>query len=431
MEGFPKNSSKRLLDEPPLLLATICNEEKAIHVSQHLINAGASVNVSELLYRAVEESKFDLLCVLLDAGADLNEFGPEALEKAVLEEEIEAVALLLDRGAAINAVGKRLSPLQAAASLKTLDLVQYLLDRDADVNTPACGHAGRTALQAACHSGNFDMVTFLLANNADVNAAPAVTDGVTALEAVISCRAEAAVKAKLFKLLLDNGAEVSRPNGRHSKGIIYTIVQKGLTDLLEIALNAGADTNQMSRGKEGRTPLQLAAEIGRLDMAQVLVAHGALINAPPAYQHGRTALQAAASSSSPNMELLQFLVNNGADVNAAAGVCGGITAVQGAAIAGSIPVVQYLCGKGADVNGRPAIKEGRTAIEGAAEHGRLDTVQLLLNYGAKGDAVSGKGLERVIDLAEENGHSEVANLLRSAQRDMESTLEGGVVEVRR
>ena len=71
------------------------------------------------------------------------------------------------------------------------------------------------------------------------------------------------------------------------------------------------------------------------------------------------------------------------------------------------------------MNGRPAIKEGRTAIEGAAEHGRLDTVQLLLNYGAKEDAVQGKGFERAIALAQKNGHSEIANLLRSAQRDME------------
>jgi ankyrin repeat protein len=154
-------------------------------------------------------------------------------------------------------------------------------------------------------------------------------------------------------------------------------------------------------------------------MAQMLVAHGALINAPPAYQHGRTALQAAASSSSPNMELLQFLVNNGADMNAAAGVRGGITAIQGAAIAGVIPVVQYLRDKGADVNCRPAIKEGRTAIEGAAEHGRLDTVQLLINYGANGDVFQGKGFKKAIDLAQKNHHTEVANLLRSAQRDME------------
>jgi hypothetical protein len=102
------------------------------------------------------------------------------------------------------------------------------------------------------------MVNFLLAIEADVNAAPALSEGFTAVEAVISSDAEAAVKAKLFKLLLDNGAEVSHANGRSSKGIIYTIVREGLSDLLEIALNTGADTNQMSRGKEGRTPLQLA-----------------------------------------------------------------------------------------------------------------------------------------------------------------------------
>ena len=417
------------LHEPPLFQATTIDGDQGIHVSQLLIGKGASVNVPGLLCRVVEESNFDLLCMLLDAGADLNEFGPATLEKAVLYEELEAVALLLDRGVEINAVGKNLSPIQAAASLGTLDLVWYLLRRGADVNTPAWGHAGRTALQAACASGNFDMVVLLLEKGADVNAAPAVSDGVTALEGVMSSYAEAAVKAKLFKLLLAKGAEVSCPNRRLSKGVIHTIVDIGLMDLLEISLNAGADANQMSPGKGGRTPLQLAAELGRLDIAKFLVDRGALINAPPAYQHGRTALQAAASSSSPNMELLQFLVNKGADINAAAGVCGGITALQGAAIAGSFPVVQYLRGKGADVNGRPAITEGRTAIEGAAEHGRLDTVPLLLEYGAKGDVVRKKGYTRAIDLAKENGHFDVANLLSSAQREMESTLEGGEVGV--
>jgi ankyrin repeat protein len=407
------------LDEAPLIAAAIHEEDQGIGVSQYLINAGASVNVPWLLCGAIESNSFDLLCVLLDAGVDLDKFGPEALEIAVEEQMVEAVALLLDRGVAINAVGRGRSPLQAAASFATLDLVQYLLDRGADVNTPALGDGGRTALQAACKRGHFDMLTLLLANGADVNAAPAIFDGITALEAVMSCSAEAAIKAKLFKLLLDNGANISHSNGRPSNGIIHDIIRQGLADLLEIALNAGADINQTSLGREGRTPLELAAELGKLDTAQTLVARGALVNAPPAYQHGRTALQAAASSSSPNMELLQFLVGNGANVNAAAGVYGGITAIQGGAIAGSIPVVQYLRGKGADVNGRPAIKEGRTAIEGAAEHGRLDMVQLLLNYGAKGDVLGGKGFTRAIDLAEKNGHSEVTKLLRSAQRAME------------
>jgi ankyrin repeat protein len=71
------------------------------------------------------------------------------------------------------------------------------------------------------------------------------------------------------------------------------------------------------------------------------------------------------------------------------------------------------------VNGRPALRDGRTAIEGAAEHGRLDTVQLLLNYGATGGVVWGKGLKKAKDLAEENGHTEIAKMLRSALPEME------------
>jgi ankyrin repeat protein len=410
------------LDEPPLLLAAICDKEKAISATQLLLDAGADVNVPDLLCRVIEEESFELLCELLDAGIDLDQFGPEALEKAVLDKQVETVALLTDRGTPVNAIGARFSPLQAAASCDTLDLAEYLIDRGADINTPAFGYEGRTALQYACCSGNLGMVEFLLANKADVNAPPAASKGMTALEGVLSCGATAAVKEELFQLLLDNGAKVTLSNERLCNGIIHTIVKKGLTNLLEIALKAGANVNSMSRGNEGRTPLQLAAELGQLDIVKTLVEHGAKINAAPAYKYGRTTLQAAATLSSPNMELLNYLVDNGAEVNAPAGICGGITAMQGAAIAGNIPVVQYLLGKEALVNGKPAMKEGRTAIEGAAEHGRLDTVQLLLNYGATGSVGVEEGFKKAIKLAKENRHTEIVKMLRSAQSATESEL---------
>jgi hypothetical protein len=41
-------------------------------------------------------------------------------------------------------------------------------------------------------------------------------------------------------------------------------------------------------------------------------------------------------------------------------------------------------------------------------------VQLLINAGAKGDVVRGTRYKRAIDLAEQNGHVDVANLLKSA-----------------
>lgn len=266
------------------------------------------------------------------------------------------------------------------------------------------------------------MVEFHLKKKADVNAPPATSNGFTALEGILISTATAAVKEELFQLLLDSGANGILSNERLCSGSIRTIVEKGLTKLLEIALKAGAIVNSMSRGKGGRTPLQLAAELGQLEVVKALVRHGAKINAAPAYQYGRTALQAAAARSSPKMELLNYLVDNGAEVNAPAGICGGITALQGAAIGGNIPIVQYLLGKGAQVNAKPAMKEGRTAIEGAAEHGRLDTVQLLLNYGATGGVGVKVGFKEAIKLAEDNQHTEIVEILRSAQLAVESAL---------
>ncbi|KAL2677287.1 hypothetical protein Neosp_011056 [[Neocosmospora] mangrovei] len=137
---------------------------------------------------------------------------------------------------------------------------------------------------------------------------------------------------------------------------------------------------------EPRTPTQLAAEKGQLESVKI---------------------------DEPDMELVQFLLDNGADVNAKPAVHGGITALQGSAISGDIMLAKRLIDEGADVNGAPSFIEGRYAIEGAAEHGRLDMVQFLLNAGARGNVLNGRGFERAIELATENEHFAIANLLKN------------------
>ncbi|KLU89688.1 hypothetical protein MAPG_08658 [Magnaporthiopsis poae ATCC 64411] len=407
-------------DEPILMLAAIRGDQ-AVCLTRLLIGAGADTNIDGILHLAVEEGNFELLqLLLLDGRVDIDEQGPPALELAVLKGMVEAVALLLDKGTPIDAVGKTLAPIQAAARSGRLSLAKYLIERKADVNAPPYGHKGRTALQAACCVGDAKMVEFLLGKGAKVNAAAAAWEGVTAVEGLLVCpTAGQDVKERLFRLLLEKDrAAVLQATDANGRGIVHKLVEHNLPGLLAVALELGAESNQMSLGREGRTPLQLAAEKGNLAAAKLLVKHDANVNAPPAPHHGRTALQAAVSCPTPNMDVIRFLVDDaGAYVDAAAGVRGGITAIQGAAISGCIPVAEYLLRKGADVNSAPALGDGRTAIEGAAEHGRLDMVQFLLNCGAEGDddALSGTAggpFRSAIALAEENGHFEVANLLR-------------------
>ncbi|KAF4309057.1 hypothetical protein GTA08_BOTSDO02878 [Botryosphaeria dothidea] len=140
------------------------------------------------------------------------------------------------------------SILSIAADKGNLDAVKMLLAHGADVNIPASGDFGRTALQAALERQALKMplVERLLDLGADVNAPPAGSRGVTALQA----------------------AAIS--------GFVAPAVK-----LIEL----GADVNAPGAAQEGRTALEGAAEHGRLDMVRLLLDAGADLEAP---QFGNT-----------------------------------------------------------------------------------------------------------------------------------------------
>ena len=75
----------------------------------------------------------------------------------------------------------------------------------------------------------------------------------------------------------------------------------------------GADVN--SRHKNGRTPLMLSAEWGKVDVVNLLLAHRVDVNARDNY--GRTALIWAINSLY-DADIVRLLVAHGADVNAKA-----------------------------------------------------------------------------------------------------------------
>jgi len=78
--------------------------------------------------------------------------------------------MLLKSGAKINHYDGRASPLHAAIEvLKCPEVVQFLVDRGADINLLARGD-GWTPLHLACHVGNVEAATVLLHKGASVNA---------------------------------------------------------------------------------------------------------------------------------------------------------------------------------------------------------------------------------------------------------------------
>ena len=412
-------------DAPPILLAlTASSDDVALDLFYLLIKAGAEID-DDILVRiccsAIDNEYDNIPYILAEEGYNVALFGPSFLESTAKDGKICVPGHFLDIGAPINAYGvKGRTCLQVAAARGHLPLVQYLIDRGADVNFPASDDGGLTALQSAAREGYTEVVDYLIDTGADVRAAPAKNRGVTVLEAAAGAEDNSSRSYKLFeeierelvstfKSLLALGAPVNRTNST-SGTVLHRLLRRSRIECVKLALQAGAQIEDRDSSRPMSTPLQVAVAEGEMEAILLLLEHGADVNAPAGAEFGRTALQAATSAEEPDPNIIDLLLLYGADVNAPPATRGGVTALQGAAIRGDFQAVRMLLANEADVNAAPALEEGRTAVEGAAEYGRLEMMRLLLSIGAKAHPVL--GFLRAIKLAEENGHLALADLLR-------------------
>jgi ankyrin repeat protein len=404
----------------PLETAVQNNDIETVEL---LLGAHADIT-SDVLACAVDgEDKLDILNFLFESrAADIEYHGPDALSYAIIAENLQAIKLLLRLGVDLDeSDDEYFFPIQRAACRGNLEILECIFGASRDSYAPRNRTKHFIALHYAAEEGNLECLRFLLLHGAHINQLQQYR-GMTLLQV---CAAGAggdynfsSDRAEIFKLLLKSGAGINGPNPRKrsrtwNSALTYLLIYSAPEELVQLALEAGADINQAGRGDGARTPLQAAAEVENLGMVKELLRRGADINARSANKNGRTALQAVCMAEYPRLELFEFLLANGADVNAPAGIDGGVTALQGAAMMCHFKIVFRLIECGADVNAEPAIREGRMALDGAAEHGRQDMVQLILNAGAKSERPGETGYDRAIELAERNGHFYMRGLFES------------------
>eukprot|EP01012_Entosiphon_sulcatum_P017956 TRINITY_DN22702_c0_g1_i1.p1 TRINITY_DN22702_c0_g1~~TRINITY_DN22702_c0_g1_i1.p1 ORF type:complete len:598 (-),score=79.63 TRINITY_DN22702_c0_g1_i1:949-2742(-) len=171
-----------------------------------------------------------------------------------------------------------------------------------------------------------------------------------------------------------SATQKSRPVRSIDEDYVRKLISKGDAETVFAVIKAGVDINAFV-GKDGLTPLMLAAQYGLERLAEVLApAAGPQINSLSPDGHG--ALYFAASNG--HDKVVELLLAHGAVADIPDVL--GWTPLLAAAMGGFDQVVQSLLRAGADVNHTAA--SGWTAALLAALHGHDIVLQTLISRGA-------------------------------------------------
>ncbi len=188
--------------------------------------------------------------------------------------------------------------------------------------------------------------------------------------------------------------ELTSAAGDYAKTALHWAAEKDHADVARVLLDAGADIE--AKTSWGATPLAWAAVMGSRRVADVLLGRGAsgyTVTVAAALGH-HDRVVAMVESGDPHRPVLD-------------------DALHGAARNGHARVVAYLLGRGADVNARGFF--AASALHWAAHNGHADMVALLVSRGANLTLEDEQFHATADAWAEEGGHPEIAERLRSSR----------------
>lgn len=273
-----------------------------------------------------------------------NKEGQSLLHLAVLSNNIKAVLYLLNKGLDIDAEDNdSLTPLIIAMShVRYFNVAILLLDRHATVEHVSSN--GHSALTVAIRNNNPEGAKVLIKRGTNINIADNAHTPLTLTHtALLQYHENAPVYRELETLLLSKGATVDVTiNSLGWTPLCTTVTKvqdKPNSDHIRLLLQLGADVNYLDIN--GRTPLMLAASMGRLSSVEMLMKNY------------------AANDTIDNF---------------------GWSALMFAVYYNHIDVVTFMLDSG--VNPNQVSPQGLTALKIAQEHKRIKMVDILLEYGA-------------------------------------------------
>ncbi|KAI4120379.1 MAG: hypothetical protein LQ338_007060 [Usnochroma carphineum] len=293
-------------------------------IIQTLFNHGARIGLvagyyGSALQAACCRGHEDIIEFLLtDCKADPNSQGGyhgNALQAAAASGKAEVVERLLEAGACETASGGHYgSALMAATCVGSKEIVETLLAHTADpkflVNMKSQIYG--TPLQRAADMDRVDLVDLLIANDADINAL-GVTGGQSGPKNATSALAIAAWSGhkKIVSILCSLGAEADLSYNANDFHLLHQAAICNMLDLVNYCLDARCDpdmgTNKGPKYHNSQgylTPLSFASAEGHLQVVQVLLQRGARIHS---FQTRVTCLHLAARKG--HCDVVEALIN--------------------------------------------------------------------------------------------------------------------------
>uniref|UniRef100_A0A4W6FW71 Kinase D-interacting substrate 220b n=1 Tax=Lates calcarifer TaxID=8187 RepID=A0A4W6FW71_LATCA len=286
----------------------------------------------------------------------------------VEEENLAALKAHLDRFKEVDGRSDNgQTPLMLAAEQGSLEIVQELIRRGANVNLddvviPLCVYP----IIWAAGRGHADIVKLLLQNGAKVNCSDKY--GTTPL-----IWASRKGHFDCVMHLLENGADVDQ-EGANSMTALIVAVKGGYTDVVKELLKRNPNVNMTD--KDGNTALMIAAKEGYTEIVQDLLDAGTYVNIPD-----------RVSGEGGHVEIVRALLHKYADIDIRGQE--NKTALYWAVEKGNATMVRDILQCNPDTE--TCTKDGETPLIKATKMRNIEIVELLLDKGAKVSAVDKKG----------------------------------------
>ncbi|KAI0201255.1 ankyrin repeat-containing domain protein [Astrocystis sublimbata] len=286
------------------LAAATCSEpqDKMLEICWEYANGSITAEtLGQSLYEATDTEKESTVEMLLtkfraDPNAKGEEYG-NALTAAAYDGTIDIVKMLLNAGANVN--DPEGYAIQAAAAQGHYEVVEELIKQGADVNalTSNENFEEGTALQGATEASQTDIVRLLL----DSGANPDLGSGTCSPPIIAATRGD---EVDILDMLIRAKSTIDVLGGPERSTPLINAASFMPVSSIEQLLAAGADINLAD--EDGDTALVMASSHGEPDAVKCLLANGAdIMQSSPG---NGTALEAALEND--NTDCLELLVEH-------------------------------------------------------------------------------------------------------------------------